>query len=39
MNLVDKVWVTKLRYEAGMLTRETYISVLNVFYSQAVSNG
>lgn len=39
MNLIDKVWVTKLQYEAGLITQDTYFSLLNVFYSQVVRNG
>lgn len=39
MNLVDKVWVIKLQYEANLITQDTYFSLLNVFYSRVVSNG
>ena len=36
MNLVDKVWATKLRWQIGRLSTPDYIDVLNLYYAQAV---
>ena len=36
MNLIDKVWVTKLKFNMGLLPRNDYIDLLNLYYAKAV---
>ena len=36
MNLVDKVWITKLKFEMGLLLQSDYFDLLNLYYAKAV---